>query len=410
MSFKFFKLAVRNLALHKRRSFLTGSVMVISVAAIIFAAAMGEAFYHQLVNVGIKTTTGHIQVFPKGWDFDITSPMSGDIPKLGNSSKIEKIIAETPHFKAQGREILYQVLLYDSGDDFYYAVIVGVEPQKINKTLPGLKLLKGAAISTNIADGVFISHNMARYFDPSPNDMMYIITRSPGGMMEGVKIRYKGVVKSMPLFADHVAFVSLGKMQELLGWERDDSTTIKVMLTDKDKADDAAQWLRKKFAEIGLNLEIRTWKDLGGFYYHIALLGRVLVFFLLMILAAITAISVSNTMLMSVKERTREIGTMMAMGMKKTGVIGIFLLESFSLSLISTVAGVILGCAVTRWFQLRGLLEGLALVLEGRLHPLLGLYPVLISFFWILFIGTAGGLFPAHKAANLDPIEALRYV
>jgi putative ABC transport system permease protein len=229
-------------------------------------------------------------------------------------------------------------------------------------------------------------------------------------MMEGVKIRYKGVVKSMPLFADHVAFVSLGKMQELLGWERDDSTTIKVMLTDKDKADDAAQWLRKKFAEIGLNLEIRTWKDLGGFYYHIALLGRVLVFFLLMILAAITAISVSNTMLMSVKERTREIGTMMAMGMKKTGVIGIFLLESFSLSLISTVAGVILGCAVTRWFQLRGLLEGLALVLEGRLHPLLGLYPVLISFFWILFIGTAGGLFPAHKAANLDPIEALRYV
>lgn len=410
MSFNFFKLAVKNLTLHKRRSFLTGSVMVISVAAIIFAAAMGEAFYHQLVNVGIKTTTGHIQVFPRGWDFDITSPMSGDIPKLSNSSKIEKIIAEAPHFKAQGREILYQVLLYDRSDAFYYAVIVGVEAQKIRKTLPGLKLLKGAAISKNIPDGVFISHNMARYFNPSANDMMYMITRSPGGMMDGVKARYKGVVKSMPLFADHVAFVSLGKMQELLGWQHDDCTTIKVMLTDKDKADDGAQWLRKKFNELGLNLEISTWKDLGGFYYHIALLGRVLVFFLLLILAAITAISVSNTMLMSVKERTREIGTMMAMGMKRRGIIGIFLLESFSLSLISTVTGVILGCVVTLWFQHRGLLEGLALVLEGRLHPLLGIYPVLISFFWILGIGTGGGLFPAHKAANLDPINALRYV
>jgi putative ABC transport system permease protein len=384
--------------------------MFISVAAIIFAAAMGEAFYHQLLNVAIKTTTGHIQVFPRGWDFDITSPMSGDIPKLSNSSQIEKIIAETPHFKAQGREILYQVLLYDSSDDFYYAVIVGVEPQKVKKTLPGLKLLKGAAISKSIADGVFISHNMARYFDPSPNDMMYIITRSPSGMMEGVKVRYKGIVKSMPLFADHVAFVSLGKMQELLGWEYGDCTTIKVMLADKDKADDSAQWLRKKFTEIGLNLEISTWKDLGGFYYHIALLGRVLVFFLLMILAAITAISVSNTMLMSIKERTREIGTMMAMGMKRRGIIGIFLLESFSLSLISTVAGTILGGTITLWFQHRGLLEGLALVLEGRLHPRLGLVPILISFFWILFIGTAGGLYPAHKAANLDPIEALRYV
>ena len=86
MTIKFFKLAVKNLSRYRRRSFLTGSVMALSVAAIIFAAAMGEAFYHQLVDVGIKTTTGHIQVFPKGWDFDIISPMSGDIPKLSNSS------------------------------------------------------------------------------------------------------------------------------------------------------------------------------------------------------------------------------------------------------------------------------------------------------------------------------------
>lgn len=410
MSFKFIRLAVRNLALHKRRSFLTGSVMVISVAVVIFAAALGEAFYHQLVNVGIKTTTGHIQVFPRGWDFDITSPMSGKIPKLSNSSAIEKIISKSPHFKAHGREILYQVLLYDQTDNFYYTVVVGVEPEKIPETLGGLNLLKGTMISKGTTDGVMISLNMANYFNPSLNDMMYIITRSPGGMMEGIKVRYKGIIKSMPLFADHVAFVSLNKIQKLLGWGYDDCTSLKVMLTDKNKADEVAEWLRKKFNEMNLDLEVSTWKDLGGFYYHIALLGRVLVFFLLLILAAVTAISVSNTMLMSVKERTREIGTMMAMGMRKRGIIGIFLLESFSLSFMSSVGGVLLGSAVTLWFQHRGLLEGLALVLEGRLHPILGFAPVLVSFFWIFSIGTAGGLYPAYKAANLDPIEALRYV
>ena len=56
------------------------------------AAAMGEAFYHQLVNVGISTTTGHIQVFSKGWDFDIIMPMSGNIPKISNSASIETLI------------------------------------------------------------------------------------------------------------------------------------------------------------------------------------------------------------------------------------------------------------------------------------------------------------------------------
>ncbi len=112
---------------------------------------------------------------------------------------------------------------------------------------------------------------------------------------------------------------------------------------------------------------------------------------------------------MSVKERTREIGTMMALGTKRKGVLGLFLLESFSLSFLSSVIGVLLGIGITEWFSRRGIVEGLALVLEGKLYPILELQPIIISFMWILVIGTAGGLYPAHKAANLDPIEALRY-
>ncbi len=409
MTFKFFKIANRNIALHKRRSLLTGSVMAVSVAAIIFAAAMGEAFYHQLVNVGIKTTTGHLQVFPIGWDFDVIHPMSGDIPKLSDSAKIEAIISEAPFFKALGREILYQTMLYDKTDRHYYGTIVGVEPDRMKKTIPGLRLIKGEEIRRGVSDGVLISANMERYFRPALKDMMYIITGGPSGMMEGVKARYQGVVRSMPLFADHVGFTSLARIQALMGWGPDDCSTIKVMLQDKEKADMSAAWLRREFRSRGMRLEVRTWKELGGFYYHIALLGRVLVFILLMILAAITAISVSNTMLMSVRERTREIGTMMAMGLRRRGILGIFLLESFTLSLMSVIAGVGLGSVITLWFQNRGIVEGLALVLEGKLYPVLGFYPVLFSFSWILFIGAAGGFYPAYKAADLDPIEALRY-
>jgi putative ABC transport system permease protein len=410
MILKFCKLAFRNLALYRRRSLLTGSIMAVSVAAIIFAAAMGEAFYHQLVNVGIRTTTGHLQVFAKGWDFDIIMPMSGNIPKISNSAAVEKLITQAPFYKAHGKEILYQILLYDRTDSNYFAIIVGVEPDKVDATLSGLKLVKGTRISEDVVEGVLISANMERFFKPSLNDMMYIITGGPDGMMEGVKARYRGVVRSMPLFADRVCFTGIRRLQKLLNWQSDECSSIKVFLTDKEKADETAQWLRRRFAAQGLNLEVKTWKDLGGFYYHIALLGRVLVFFLLLILAAITAISVSNTMLMSVKERTREIGTIMAMGLRRKGVLGLFLLESFSLSLLSSVIGVLLGIGITEWFSHRGIVEGLALVLEGKLYPILAVQPVIISFLWILVIGTAGGLYPARKAANLDPIEALRYV
>ncbi len=409
MTLKFFKLAVKNLARYKRRSFLTGSVMSLSVAAIIFAAAMGEAFYHQLVNVGIQTTTGHIQVFPKGWDFDIISPMSGDIPKLRNSSKVQKIILKAPFFKAAGKEIIYQVMIYDTTDRHYFGTIIGVDPESAKNTLSGIKSLKGDGLSKGISNGILISPDMDRYFNPALKDMMYIITGGPTGMMEGVKARYTGVAKSMPVFARHVAFTSLNQIQRLLGWGPDDCSTIKVILKDKSMAETCAAWLKGVFNSYGMDLEVRTWKELGGYYYHIALLGRVLVFLLLMILAAIAAISVSNTMRMSVQERTREIGTVMALGLKREEVMGIFLLESFFLSLMSTIVGVILGSAITLWFQHRGIVEGIALVLEGRLYPMLGFWPALASFSWILLIGTGGGVYPAYKASNLDPIEALRY-
>jgi putative ABC transport system permease protein len=410
MPIKFFKLAVKNLSRYRRRSFLTGLVMTLSVAAIIFAAAMGEAFYHQLVNVGIKTTTGHIQVFPKGWDFDIISPMSGDIPKLTNSSEVQKIISMAPFFKTEGREILYQTMIYDRTDSHFFGTIVGVEPERVRDTLSGIKLLKGAGISNAISNGILISPEMERYFKPALNDMMFIITGGPMGMMEGVKARYRGVARSMPVFAARVAFTGIDRVQRLLGWGPDHCSTIKVILKDKGVAETSAAWLKNVFHTRGMDLDVKTWKQLGGFYYHIALLGRVLVFLLLMILAAITAISVSNTMLMNVRERTREIGTIMALGLKRRGVLGIFLMESFSLSLLSTLLGVILGSAITLWFQHRGIVEGITLVLEGRLYPILGFWPVLFSFVWILLVGTLGGLYPAHRAANLDPIVALRHV
>ena len=146
--------------------------MAVSVAAIIFAAAMGEAFYHQLVNVGIRTTTGHLQVFAKGWDFDIIMPMSGNIPMISRSAPIEKMITQAPSYQAHGKEILYQMLLYDRTDSNYFAIIVGVEPDKVDQTLSGLKLVKGTRISEDVVQGILISANMERFFKPSLNDMM----------------------------------------------------------------------------------------------------------------------------------------------------------------------------------------------------------------------------------------------
>jgi putative ABC transport system permease protein len=109
-------------------------------------------------------------------------------------------------------------------------------------------------------------------------------------------------------------------------------------------------------------------------------------------------IGVMNIMLVSVTERTREIGVRKAIGAKRSNILAQFLIEAVTLSAVGGVIGVMLG-------------SGISLVMRYAVH-----LPAVLSFFWIItallmcaMIGIVFGVYPAWKAARLDPVEALRY-
>ncbi len=105
-----------------------------------------------------------------------------------------------------------------------------------------------------------------------------------------------------------------------------------------------------------------------------------------------------NIMLVSVTERTREIGIRKAIGAKKINILSQFLVEAVVLCLFGGLIGIVLGVAI-------GNLAGTAL----NSPALIPIDWVLIGFILCVIIGVSFGTYPAYKAANLDPIEALRY-
>lgn len=416
MLFKFFGLALKNIILYRRRSLLTGTVMTCSVAILFLGASLGESLYHQLVNVGISTTTGHIMVTPKGWEQDLIQPIGGQIPTIPEIERVEQIIRQVPHYQSHGREIVYQLLLFDKTDTFFQGAVMGVEANKIKEILYGVRLTEGDDIEQGVRDGVLISPVAREFFNKYSeeklvlDDRMYILTGDPLGMLDGIKTRFKGVAQTMPIFGNSVVVTNIKAVQSLLGWGENDCTTIKIILQDKNYTDTAAAWLETEIFKSGLPLQVSTWKQTGGFFYHIALLGRFLVLILLLIIAVITAITVSNTMMMSVKERTREIGTIMALGVKGRGIVTIFVVESFVLATMFTLIGSILGIGLVLLFGEIGFLRGVQILVEGALYPKLDPLFLLLSFLWIVLMGTIGGSYPAYRASKLNPITALRHV
>jgi putative ABC transport system permease protein len=150
-----------------------------------------------------------------------------------------------------------------------------------------------------------------------------------------------------------------------------------------DKPDDFAIFTSDYFLEL--------WQKISGLIF-------ILTFAVALVALLVGGIGVMNIMLVSVTERTREIGVRKAIGAKRSNILMQFLLESVALCAVGGVIGVVLGSGL-----------GLSMRLVMR-------FPAVISAFWVLLaltmcaaIGIGFGMYPAWKAARLDPVEALRY-
>jgi len=186
---------------------------------------------------------------------------------------------------------------------------------------------------------------------------------------------------------------------------------IVVLLDDWTKTEKFRDVLLVKLSRAGINCEIKTWNEMSLFYSKVRGMFDMIFMFLFSIVLVIVVMSTVNTMGMAVLERTREIGTLRALGLKRRGVSYLFAMEGGLLGVIGSLVGVILhvgAWALIRWLSPTYIPPGVSTPVPLIVNLVPEVLFILTVF--LILLSLMAAIIPARRAAKQNVVAALGHV
>jgi ABC-type lipoprotein release transport system permease subunit len=266
-------------------------------------------------------------------------------------------------------------------------------------------MLSGEFIRPDDREGILIGNVLSDKLGLKVNDKVNLLVTTSNGDVNEQLFTVRGIFTTRtPAYDESTIFMPLAKAQAITATENH-ASTIFVTLQDLNQADAVAQALK------GNNYQILTWRDQNAFITQFEDFANAFFIILYLIVLGITATVVTNTLVMAVFERTREIGILSAIGMKGRGIMGQFLAEAALLATGGVIAGLIIGGALVAYFTVYGIYIGdygiSGVLFEDHIYAHLTLQNTINLAVLTYIITLIASLYPARLAARLEPVEAL---
>ena len=418
-----FAIAVRNLLRAKRRNLLTGGTMVLGSGALVLGSGFADGIERQLTDNLVAVQTGHLQVVVRPADFEPqNSPFDAygveQVPdaeglarRLQSEGREWGVVRAVPYLYGRGTAV--------AGSRSSLASVVGVLPAREPELVRAFPPVAGTFVPAGDDLAVAVAAPVARKLRLGVGDTVSLVVQTPEGAVNSIDLAVCGILRKNAPWYDTAFFVTLAAAQRLFDWPGG-ATNVKVTLAGGSPA--AARRARPALAALvgsppGLrragHLRLETYDEAGRFSFAIVQANQTALAILSSFLFAAAAVGIVNSMLMSVHERTREIGTVRALGMRRLSVVQLFLLEGFALGLVSAVIGVLAAGALVLHWGGRGIpmdTVTLAWMAGGdALFPVLTAASVVRAVVAIALLSTLAAVYPALIASRLEPREALHH-
>jgi putative ABC transport system permease protein len=400
-----FSLAARNIVRQRRRSAVAVGAVAFGITALILASGFIEWIFLDFRESTIKSQLGHVQIVKRGYhDAGKSNPFAyllpDAIPELGSPEAPQEIKTVAPRLSFSG--------LISRGESTISFIGDGVSPQAEAAFGNGLQISKGKNLAEDDPNSVIVGEGLARNLGVDVGDRVVLLATTASGGTNAVEVTVRGLFSTVTKAYDDSALrVPLVTARTLLRTKG--SHMWIVLLNDTARTDAVVAKLRAKLPQD--QLEIVPWYQLADVYNKTATLFTKQVQGVRIIIGLIILLSISNTMATSVMERIGEIGTSMALGIKRTGVMRLFLCEGVLLGCVGGILGLLIGVA------LAAVISAIGVPMPpppGMAHGFTG--QILVT--WsnalqslLLAVGTtlAASVFPAWKASRMEIVNALRH-
>jgi ABC-type lipoprotein release transport system permease subunit len=410
---KLWLIAYRDLGRNKRRSLLTLVAVALGMGLLIVMSGLIKGAVDGSVENAIRLQTGHLQVRAASYDEEAVSLEWKDLvaDPDGLAAKIRAMAGvrlATPVLWASG--------MLTASDESVAAQVFGIDP--LSEVYAPIReaLVAGAFLEPDDRSGLLMGQRLARSLGLSVGDRISLVVSTADQQPDGAVFTIRGLyLTGVASYDETRVFLPLSKAQAFTR-TGGHASAIVALLAQQDDADAVAAALRASGGQ-AQELRVLTWRDLNQVLLQAMEASAVFLGMMNLVVLAVVAIVIANTLLMAVFERTREMGILAALGMKGRQILAMFLLEAGTLGLAGIALGLVLGALGIAYLATVGLPIGEAAA-AGEASDMITYGNILYARFSMpdtvslsiagLIITLVAALYPAWFAARLEPIEALR--